>query len=454
MTIDCLIVVPSSFRASYVPDRVGPLLQGLRHRGLRPAVLTLSPDLSPPEDVPVLVLDYPRRVAAGERWDVDVAHRYGVQDFRDFAYCEFRYLQQEVRPRPYSLLMEEVPAAFAEVERLFRAHDIRRVFHPFLGGEIIRRTASAVARGHRVPVLYDSGTRYFPGRLLFVRDDGGALPVRPRVAFRDLAPAAQRRLRAYLEQKRAAEEPVRYWRSYDRRLPVLAAAFLARGKFLDPARVRRGLHVARKHLEFAWSKRSWREPDLAADFAFLPLYLSEESNIILRSPQCYDQGSVVESVARALPRGVQLYIKQHPHNPAEFGDLRTIRRASRLENTRVIPIHTRTSEIIRAANIVVAVHGTAGYEAVLLRRPSVVLGFPPYRGWGVTFDVDDLGQLPAVLERALASQTTEEQVLDFLASFDRVHVPGDWHEPPLDPDVLAGGLLQAFDMLEGEGPRS
>lgn len=452
MKIDFLLVRPGPPHAGYLADRAGPLAAGLKKAGYQPAILTLHDDPHPPEGVPVLRLDYPDRVAAGVRWGPEAAHACGVTNFRHLAFCEDRYIQFEIRPRPYSRLIAEVPAAFAEVERLFEEHDIRRVMHPNMGGEIIRQVVSRVARRRGVPVVYESGTRYFPGKVLLVLDDQATLLSRARRRFDDLPEAKRRQLQAFLEAKRTQKPFVTYGNPKRQFLPLLRE-FVAKKKFADPRRLLKGFRTARKFAEFRIGQLYWKPADLRAPFVFYPIHFVIESNIILRNPSCFRQEFLIDYISRVLPQDMQLYVKQHPAYTAEgLLSLRAMRALARLGNVRFIPAQTNSFDLVRAARAVVTIHSTAGFEAVLMGRPAVVVGYPPYRGWGVTTDVSNLNDLPAALDTALASAIDEGQVLDFLASFESVHRDGDWYEEPLDPEGMTAAVVRAFQEMTGGEP--
>jgi len=119
--------------------------------------------------------------------------------------------------------------------------------------------------------------------------------------------------------------------------------------------------------------------------------------------------------------------------------LKTLGRVGRV---RIVPPETNKWDILNKASAVVTVFGTTGFQALMLRKPVVVLGGPAYSGWGVTHDVRNLDDLPGVLHRALASTVSEDRLLDFLVSFLSIHVKGDWSKPPYDPAVLAAGVIE------------
>lgn len=430
------------------PDRAGPLALGLRRRGEQPAILTLDDAAGAEESggTPVLRLRYPKQVANGKTWCGESAHRHGVHNFRDFAYCEYRYGDFEIRRKPYQLLEAEVPAAFSELEDLFSRHDIRCVVHPNMGGEIVRRAVSRVARARGIPVLYESGTRYFPGKTLLVLDEMGTLLEKPRLRFADQPPAKQKTMREWLDERLSARPRVGYG-NVDRRFLPLLGRFVRERKFTDLRRLARGVRTAAQFGGHALTRTLWRPADEGMPFVYYPIHFTVESNIILRNPSLVEQEPLLAYLARILPGGTRLCVKQHPGYSAEGMSYLALRRLARSHGVHILPATENGWEIIGRCRAVVTIHGTAGFEGVLLGRPVIVAGYPPYRGWGVTEDVDSLDELPAALDRAFGTTLDRGRILDFLVSFESIHAAGDWYAPALDADEMAEAVIAMFGRI-------
>lgn len=441
MKIDYLLVAPGIEFERPETHPTWAVAEGLVRRGFAAAVLT-SHDAPPPRsDIPSFRLDYPRRVAAGERWGRDAAARHGVSNLRHMAYCEYSYRQDDLEPKSLALLMEEAAAAFEVVEAFFREHEVGCVVHTWMGGEILRQVVARMAAERGIPSLWQSTYMYFPGRVLFVRDGYMTLPGRPTVRFAELAPAQQEDVRSLVEWYRTTR-PVRLAAQNRRTFGRLARAFVSERKFMDVRRIRKGWQRTMTFLAYAWGKRWLRQPDWTKKYIYFPLHWPGESEMLVVNPKCEDQAMLCAYMARVLPQDMELWVKPHIANPAEGTPYAVLKTLGRLGNVRVVPPETNTWDILNKASAVVTVFGTTGFQALMLRKPVVVLGSPAYSGWGVTQDVKDLNDFPGMLEQAFRSAITEEQMLDFLASLLSIHVPGDWSKPPYDADVLAAGVIE------------
>ncbi len=65
-------------------------------------------------------------------------------------------------------------------------------------------------------------------------------------------------------------------------------------------------------------------------------------------PHCYDQASIVEQVADALPVGYDLVLKEHPMSIGR-NSVRLLRRLRKRPNVRLVDPFTSTHELIRGS---------------------------------------------------------------------------------------------------------
>lgn len=151
----------------------------------------------------------------------------------------------------------------------------------------------------------------------------------------------------------------------------------------------------------------------ARPFVYFPLHRVDDYKIQRLIPHLSDQTAVVRQVARALPQGYDLVIKEHPmslgRNPVSL--LRELRAEP---NVRLVDPTTSSHELIRRSRGVAVISSTAGLEALLHFRPVLTIGRPFYADAEVTLDVDSVEELPTAVPRLLDYQPDRERVLRFL----------------------------------------
>lgn len=151
----------------------------------------------------------------------------------------------------------------------------------------------------------------------------------------------------------------------------------------------RGYEKARGYLlkdEIAYSLRFWwrlrrierftevTAKDLGSyEFLFFPLHLEPERATTTFSPEFFDQMFAILSISKELPAGKFLVVKEHlysiPVRPKHF-----YRQLKELHNVLIANPFDLSSEYIKKSIGVVALTGTAGFEAAITGKPVISFG--------------------------------------------------------------------------------
>lgn len=158
---------------------------------------------------------------------------------------------------------------------------------------------------------------------------------------------------------------------------------------------------------------------------FYPLHLEPEAVVLYQSHGIYtNQVKLIENIAGQLPPGHLLYVKDHPHDIG-YRDAADYRRLNAVPNIRLLDASVPSKRVIRHAYGVVTITGTAGFEAMLMRKPVVAFGTTFYTGYKGVRRLDHIRDLRGTLHVLTPdSLPDDEALLDFLeAYFASIH-PG------------------------------
>lgn len=139
-------------------------------------------------------------------------------------------------------------------------------------------------------------------------------------------------------------------------------------------------------------------------FVYFPLHKEPETNMLSASPDYFNQIAAITSLARDLPAGVPLVLKEHApafglRGPGFYRDLRDIK------NVCLIDALESSIDIIKQAAVTVTISGSAGLEASVLGRPTIQFGrnminrFLPH-----VMTVRDERDIATFLRRALSGE--------------------------------------------------
>ncbi len=129
-------------------------------------------------------------------------------------------------------------------------------------------------------------------------------------------------------------------------------------------------------LRAMWQRRAaWfrEQPDLDEPFVYLPLQYTPEISTLTHGLRWEDQANLVSNLAKYLPSGLRLYVKEHTsmvgHRSGAF-----YRRIQEHYNVTLVSPNVGTFDLIRKARAVATVTSTAGWEAFVLGKPVLVFG--------------------------------------------------------------------------------
>lgn len=173
-------------------------------------------------------------------------------------------------------------------------------------------------------------------------------------------------------------------------------------------------------------ERITTKPDFAKPYVYVPLHYQPERNSAPQGGVFVDQLYLVATLAASLPQGWSVYVKEHPtqwlYRGVNFFSYRFkgyYEALVKIKNVQVVPIETDTYTLTTHARAVATITGTAGFEAVLRRKPVLVFGYPWYRGAPGLFEVQDSVSCRQALQSiAGGSALSEEKVLGYLHLLD------------------------------------
>ena len=188
--------------------------------------------------------------------------------------------------------------------------------------------------------------------------------------------------------------------------------------------------------------RKWRgfggifeKPRENDDFAFFPLHYEPEIATLVLAPFYTNQIALIQNIAKSLPGHFKLYVKEHP-GMLYRRDFAYYKELKKIPNVRLIDAEEKAVSLIQKAKLVLTVTGTAGWEAVMLKKPVIIFGSVFYEKLSMVKRVGEIEKLPFLVKEALENYAhNEEELIDFLSALFELSLPLDyeylWHEASL-----------------------
>lgn len=182
-------------------------------------------------------------------------------------------------------------------------------------------------------------------------------------------------------------------------------------------------------------------------FVYYPFHVPGDMALTVRSPEYLDQLATVDFLARTLPDGYRLAVKEHPAMIGMLDVARLKRLLDRYPNLALIAPTSNNYAVMRKAEAVVTVNSKSGAEAGLLGRPVLVLGDAFYRDAPFARCVERLADLPTLLNDMLAEYTPPDpaRVRAWFRAVWRQSYPGELYAAdPARAHEFADTLIAAM----------
>ncbi|OGG53708.1 hypothetical protein A2851_02370 [Candidatus Kaiserbacteria bacterium RIFCSPHIGHO2_01_FULL_53_29] len=155
--------------------------------------------------------------------------------------------------------------------------------------------------------------------------------------------------------------------------------------------------------------------DTSKPYTFFPLQYEPEVTLLLWAPEESDQVQTVARIARSLPVGMLLYVKEHP-GMVPFRPRAFYRRLRKIPNVRLINPSISSFDLIKYCALVTVITGTPGWEAALLQKPVITFGTVYYNALSFIGKYKTPEDLPELIKKQLNVTTDDEELLRFIAA--------------------------------------
>ena len=200
-------------------------------------------------------------------------------------------------------------------------------------------------------------------------------------------------------------------------------------RLMQPLQALRGAFADRRYLN---------DPPGSLPYVFYPLHFQPEATTLMHGSYFEDQLTVIRNLARSLPAGWELVVKEHFWMRGQRA-LRFYRALRSIPNLRLLPFSVPTNDLILGAEIIAVISGTAGLEGALIGKPVLIFGHYPWDYAPTIRRAGALADLPDQIEELAGAALSPDHpdVLAFAASWDSSLPPGryfktrayDWRDP-------------------------
>ena len=173
----------------------------------------------------------------------------------------------------------------------------------------------------------------------------------------------------------------------------------------------------RKSLKKSYENKS-EIPDFNTPYVYFPLHYQPELTTSPLGGLYAHQYLIADLLSYVVPDEWRVYVKEHP---VQFSERRVGHRGRReshyneinkRENISLLDLESDQSRLVKQAQLVATVTGTAGWEAITKGTPAVVFGNSWYRACDAVWYVKNVGDLQTAVDEIQDGATINEQQID------------------------------------------
>lgn len=151
-------------------------------------------------------------------------------------------------------------------------------------------------------------------------------------------------------------------------------------------------------------------------FVLYPIHVEPEIVLLMGSTYYTDQISVIRNIAKSMPMGYKLYVKEHPGQDEHgWREISFYKEILSMPNVSIIHPFADLKKLMNQCSLVITIRGTASMEAAFYKKPSIV--FYPELGYSMIPSIHilkNIHELPEAIKSSLEKKVHIEDLSDFV----------------------------------------
>ena len=175
------------------------------------------------------------------------------------------------------------------------------------------------------------------------------------------------------------------------------------------------LSIKKRQREKFMQKNLLHDIDFEKPFVYYPLGVDPEANILITAPFFTNQTEIIRNVAKALPVGYELYVKENPSQISrEWREISEYKEIMEIPNVKLLHPSVSNKKLLEHSSLVVTIAGTSGFEAAFYEKPSIVFADTIYTILPSVHRIKEIERLPELIRSCLLERVNASDLDKFL----------------------------------------
>ena len=150
------------------------------------------------------------------------------------------------------------------------------------------------------------------------------------------------------------------------------------------------------------SKHFGKELKPGQKYIYYPLHINPEYSTLYQGRVFANQLTIIEALAKSIPHDWVVYVKEHPALVKEIvRSKKFYNRIQELPNVFLAPVYKNSFDIVKKAEMVAIINGTAGWEAILNGIPVIHFSDFLFDVLNLSKKCTDLERLPIIINEEI-----------------------------------------------------
>ena len=173
--------------------------------------------------------------------------------------------------------------------------------------------------------------------------------------------------------------------------------------------------IKKKCREYFINKNLIRNTENKKPFIYFPLHLEPERSTLISAPLFTNQIEVITNIAKSLPNGYNLYVKEHPVMSIRgWHSIFYYKQIMSLPNVILIHPSVKSEYIIKRSSLVISISSTSALEAGYYNKPSITLSDQDFSYLPFVYQIKALHDLPNAIKISLQKKVNISDLNNYL----------------------------------------
>jgi len=186
------------------------------------------------------------------------------------------------------------------------------------------------------------------------------------------------------------------------------------------------LILKKQYRRYFIDRKLIKNPNLGEKFIYFPLAVDLERNLLIDAPLFTNQIEIIRSVAKSIPIGYKLYVKENPSQVTR--KISEYREIMAIPNLTLIHPSFPGQKLLQNCSLVVTIAGSSGFEAAFYGKPSIVYANVGYKILPSVKKIKEIELLPKLLKASLDEKVNPNDLEKYLVLIEQNSFNFDWFD--------------------------